>query len=226
MGWFVDGQFQEPLQLAINPIEEAISKLEHGPANSFVISTVRTIPEPLLRFLKNKDHLVFNEQTPVPIINGYATPKTLGADRLANAVGGWASQNKGNVLIIDLGTCIKYDLVVDNVYLGGAISPGIEMRYKSMHNFTERLPLLQPDERFTDVYGKTTQSSIHAGVLKGATFEIAGFKRFYEQQFNKLTTLMTGGDVHLFEDELKNAIFAHPFLTLRGLYEIFIFNRQ
>ena len=162
----------------------------------------------------------------LPLKNNYKTPETLGKDRLSNAVGAWKNNPSGNSLVIDLGTCIKYDLVsAKGEYLGGAISPGLAMRFKALHEFTDQLPLLETTITAED-FGTDTSSSMSAGVKQGIIHEINGFVARYSQQFNDLTIFMTGGDLKYFDKAFKNPIFALPDLTLIGLNEILQHNIQ
>lgn len=169
--------------------------------------------------------IILDENTPLPIGNDYHTPQTLGKDRIANAVAIWSKNPQKNTLCIDIGTCIKYDLVsASGKYLGGNISPGIEMRYKALNTFTDRLPLIEP-EAFEFSYGKDTETSIKNGVQQAVFHEINGFIQRYEQEFGQLTIFMTGGGAKFFDKGFKNTIFAIPVtfwadLTVFGLNEI------
>lgn len=173
--------------------------------------------------------LLLDENTPVPIGNNYETPKTLGRDRLANAVSVWALNPGKNSLCIDIGTCIKYDLVsAKGEYLGGNISPGLNMRYKALNHFTDKLPLLSPRE-MTFHYGVSTESSMANGVQHAIFHEINGFIQRYSEELGQLTIFMTGGDLKYFDKGDKNTIFAYPItvnteLTAFGLNEILTYN--
>lgn len=158
--------------------------------------------------------------TDLPIFNKYKTPQTLGNDRLANAVGVWAKNPQKNSLVIDLGTCIKYDLVsADGAYLGGNISPGLEMRYKALNHYTDKLPLLKAGEIDFN-YGVDTPTSLMEGVQHGIYHEINGFIERYSEEMGQLTIFMSGGDLKYFDKEYKSPIFADSTLTLFGLNEI------
>lgn len=160
-------------------------------------------------------------KTPLPFTSLYKTPETLGKDRLANAAGAIALYPQKNVLAIDMGTCIKYDLVTaKGEYAGGAISPGFEMRYQALNHFTERLPLLEKELRSTRITGESTETAMKSGVYYGTLFEIEGYIKHYKQELGELTVILTGGQASFFENALKNSIFAHPFLTLIGLNAI------
>lgn len=157
----------------------------------------------------------------LPIKNAYKTPESLGNDRLANAVGAFtANQNSGPVLSIDMGTCIKYDFVNQaGEYLGGAISPGLQMRFKSLHHFTQKLPLVDYSS-LSPFIGQTSVESIQSGVIHGIAAEMDGFIDRYKAEFPQLKVFLTGGDAQYFNQSLKNIIFADPFLTLKGLNRI------
>lgn len=169
--------------------------------------------------------LIFNADTSTPIKNLYKSAHTLGSDRLAGAVGGHFLFPNKNVLIIDAGTCIKYNFVTkNNQYLGGGISPGLQMRFKAMHTFTSRLPLLEVDEKMDALIGTDSNESIISGAQKGAVAEVDGIIEQYKQQYPDINVVLTGGDVKFFEKRLKNSIFADQNLILKGLNEILDYN--
>lgn len=167
-------------------------------------------------------HLTY--KTKLPIANKYKTPKTLGDDRLANVVGASKIIPKKNVLTIDCGTCIKFDLItIKSEYFGGAISPGLSMRFKALNTFTNGLPLIDYTE-IDYLIGKNTNESILSGVINGCLAEIDGIIAKYTAIYENLTIILTGGDAKYFENELKSNIFAESNLTLIGLNEILLFN--
>ncbi|MBK9591857.1 MAG: type III pantothenate kinase [Crocinitomicaceae bacterium] len=195
-----------------------------GPVNSITSSVVNQ--ELDLSSIQINSALKLNSKIPLPIEVDYKSPETLGNDRLANACGIWKLNPKKNSLAIDLGTCIKYDLVTaEGIYKGGAISPGLAMRYRSLHEFTAKLPLIQNDQT-PQVIGTDTKSSLVSGVELGISYEINGFIERYSEDFSDLTIFMTGGDLNHFDKGIKNRIFANPDLTLIGLNEILQFNVQ
>lgn len=168
-----------------------------------------------------------NHTVPLPIVNNYETPQSLGNDRIANAVAARCSHPDENVLVIDLGTCLKYDIVrSDGHYLGGAISPGMEMRFKALHHFTDRLPLLKEHIQSPWGYGATTVQSIYKGVVQGMYHEINGFIQRYQATFSTLTVLITGGDMPHFDRPFVVNTLARQTLTLDGLNEILMYNVQ
>ncbi len=168
--------------------------------------------------------LTVDAQTVIPFKNAYSTPETLGVDRIA-AIAAACVRNPGvNSLVIDCGTCITYDFIDSTAtYLGGAISPGINLRLKAMNDYTDRLPL--PDFRIPETFvGNSTENALLSGVFFGVLSEIDGAIDHYRQQFGSIKTIICGGDALLFEKHLKNNIFAAPDLVLEGLNQILQIN--
>ena len=167
---------------------------------------------------------VLSSATNVPFVNLYKTPTTLGVDRIALVVGAVNEFPKKNTLIIDAGTCITFDFVNSkSEYLGGAISPGIKMRFDSLNHFTANLPLLEKEE-VNDFIGKNTKESINAGVVNGVIQEIDGVINQYKKKYLDLTVVLTGGDTNFLAKQLKSSIFANQNFLLQGLNTILIFN--
>jgi type III pantothenate kinase len=162
-----------------------------------------------------------NHHTPIPLVNRYRTPETLGYDRIAAAVGAYTIFPGKTVLVIDAGTAITYDIVTaTGEYLGGNISPGLEIRFKSLNKYTNRLPYLErPDEKPVLV-GSSTKEAIQAGIVNGLLFEIDGFIEAIGQDHPKLKVVLTGGDAKYFEGKLKSSIFVDHHLNLIGLNRI------
>lgn len=189
-----------------------------------IIGTVVSDIGDLLNLLP-ADTLVFKSDTPIPIKNGYATQQSLGSDRLAAAIGAYGLFAGQNCLAVDAGTCIKYNILTrEGVYLGGAISPGLSMRLKALHEFTDRLPLLEMDADFDTLTGQTTRDSMLSGVLNGALAEVDGLIGRYRAQFPDLACIITGGDGPYLAKRLKNHIFAEPYLVLKGLHGVLLYN--
>lgn len=163
---------------------------------------------------------------PLPIVNRYATPETLGIDRIVAVIGAQTMAAGSAVLVIDAGTAITYDFATaDGIYLGGGIAPGVNMRLKSLHTFTARLPLVEPLEN-VPLVGDTTENAIRSGVINGMREEIFGMINRYHATFgDPFTVFITGGDLHLFENHLKNLNFADTFLTLKGINHILTFKK-
>ncbi|CAI8201109.1 MAG: Type III pantothenate kinase [Formosa sp. Hel1_33_131] len=160
----------------------------------------------------------------MPFENGYDTPQTLGVDRLALMAAAVKKFPSKNVLVIDVGSCITYDFInTQQQYSGGAISPGLSMRYKSLNTFTSRLPLLLPKEPET-LIGTSTELSIHSGVVYGVLLEIEGTIEAYQNKYSDLTVILTGGDADFLCKQFKISIFAHSNFLLEGLNFLLEFN--
>ena len=167
------------------------------------------------------DHL-----TELPIENLYETPETLGKDRIAAAVGANELFPDQNLLIIDAGTAITYDLVSEkNQFIGGNISPGLEMRFKALNHFTGKLPLVNYSDDFETV-GRNTIDAIRAGVQNGILFEIAQTIDLFNRNYQNLHIIMTGGDSYFFDKKLNYSIFVNFNLTLIGLNRILEHNAK
>ncbi|WP_350286257.1 type III pantothenate kinase [uncultured Croceitalea sp.] len=172
-----------------------------------------------------KTHLL-SHQSSIPFKNSYASPNTLGIDRIALATAAFYTYPKQNTLVIDLGTCITYDMMNDyGEYLGGAISPGFAMRYRAMHQQTDGLPLLEPEDHI-DFIGNTTKTSMHSGVINGMLHELNGTINQYKDRFEHLTVILTGGDAQFFVKRLKNSIFANSKFLLEGLNYLLEYNKS
>ncbi len=170
--------------------------------------------------------LRFTPDTPIPLRNLYRTPRTLGADRLAAAVGAYARFPGRNLLIIDAGTCLTYEFVGgDGTYRGGNIAPGLQMRLKALHTFTARLPQVTPDGPAPAI-GEDTETAIRAGVMQGIRFEIEGYIAHYREKDPTLLVFLTGGEDLYFDEQIKSSIFADKFIVPRGLNTILRYNND
>ncbi|MGY5352816.1 type III pantothenate kinase [Wenyingzhuangia sp. IMCC45533] len=162
--------------------------------------------------------------TPLPFKNLYQTPETLGVDRLALVMAAYVKYRGKNTLIIDAGTCITYDFLNDaGEYLGGAISSGVQMRLDAMSHFTQKLPKLKLEDSGVSLIGQTTKHAMQSGVFNGTVFEMNGVIQTYEQNFDKVNTILTGGDANFLCKPLKNSIFVNPNFLLEGLNEVLIY---
>ncbi len=203
-------------------IEEIIKKYN---IKKGVYASVRTEKE--IKVLTKYNFLELSHLTPIPLENKYKTPDTLGKDRIAGVVGAFAEHKNQNVLIIDMGTCITFDFVTaKNEYLGGAISPGFEMRLKALNILTGKLPKVEYDNTQPNLIGDSTKNSILSGVYNGLKNELQGVINQYISQYDNLKVVVTGGDYKLFDLEPKNRIFADKFLVLKGLNEILNYNAE
>ncbi len=175
-------------------------------------------------FKGNFRYLQLTEKTPLPINNLYQTPATLGKDRLAAVVGAYHYQPGKNCLVIDAGSCITFDLLnAKGEYLGGNISPGLDMRLKAMHHFTAKLPMVERKQP-KSFLGYNTESALQNGGQLGALLETEAFIDLCKQNFRSLHIFLTGGDADFFENRLKTKIFVHPNLVLEGLNKIMNYN--
>jgi len=211
-------------QLSLRTLKEVFGKypgITHG-----IVSSVVTFPAYLRTYLEEQleGFIELNSHTPIPISNAYKTPGRLGKDRLASAVAGTSLFGGFPVLIINAGTCITYDMVTaEKEYLGGAISPGIQMRFKALHTFTEKLPLVSLKEAIP-LIGMDTQGSINSGVVNGTLEEIKGMIRQYRVEYPNLQVVISGGDAEYLDKQLKIRIFAFPNVVMFGLHEILDYN--
>ncbi len=195
--------------------------------DNIVVSSVGHLDENEFKNITSKAKLNFiTANSKFPFINSYTTPNTLGADRMVLAAGATLLFPNQNRLVIDAGTCVTYDFVdSDNVYHGGAISPGIKLRYESLHNYTAKLPLLSteyPDE----IIGNSTLQSIHSGIINGIIFEIDGFISSIMDNNDNFIIILTGGDAEFLAKRLKNTIFANPNFLLESLNQTFQYNHN
>ncbi len=165
----------------------------------------------------------FHHQMAKSIKNHYQQPEKLGLDRLAAVVGAHFLYPKNSNLVIDAGTCVKYDWVdAEGNYYGGSISPGLKMRFKALKHFTKKLPLIEAETGFDLVSGNNTKAAILSGVQNGLRYEAEGFIKKLTQQDPQTNILLTGGDLNFFDTHLKSSIFAasvkpEPYLVLKGL---------
>ncbi|MBL7559067.1 type III pantothenate kinase [Olleya sp. YSTF-M6] len=193
-------------------------KLDYPKLNLAIVSSVGYLQDKVLQYLGLQFELtILDNNTKVPFTNLYATPKTLGIDRIALVCASVQQFSQKNVLIIDAGTCITYDFInKDNEYLGGAISPGVRMRYEALHNQTANLPLLET-EMPIQIIGNSTIGSINSGIIYGVLNEIDGIIEQYSALYLDLTIILTGGDANFLSKQLKSSIFANSNFLLEGL---------
>ncbi len=189
-----------------------------------VLSSVGKDETGLLSQLEKRSSLmVIGHNSAFPFQNSYATPDTLGIDRMVLSAGAVLMYPGKNRLVIDAGTCITYDFTdSNNNYRGGAISPGLQLRYSGMHNFTAKLPLLYP-EMPQNYIGDSTAASMHSGVVNGVLHELEGFMRQYNEQYQELTIILTGGDADFLAKRLKNTIFANSNFLLESLNLLYLY---
>jgi len=210
--------------LSINIVDEnfLLSFLNKYAIKRCIVSSVSDSSEQIISLLPNNVNTIkLNKKTLLPIKNNYATKATLGSDRIAAACGAFHLYPNSNVLIIDAGTALTYEFINNNnEYIGGGISPGIEMRFKALNSFTSKLPLLNKKNISPNLIGNSTDSCIESGVLNGIFAEVDGIIDRYKQYYTNLKVILTGGDTKSFDKNLKNSIFAIPFLVEIGLNRI------
>ncbi len=223
VGWFEDDKLiRYTTRLTFTELIEAV--LAQAPESilfSSVSHTAADFENALGKSLKIFD---LTPSTPLPIKKNYDTPQTLGADRIAASTGANFLYPGEDLVVIDMGTCITYDLIDKYaVFQGGLISPGVRMRFNAMHSFTKRLPLVEPDSD-PELIGKSTHSGMQSGVMNGVLAEMHGIIERYRHKSPDLRVLLCGGDAAFFESSLKPPIFAVPELVLIGLNRILTYN--
>ena len=191
--------------------------VQDQPIVKAILSSVREIDKDILGVVNYYKALVLDEHVSLPIKVNYKSPNTLGKDRLSGVVGASYLYPGNNILVLDFGTCLTIDFInKKKEYLGGRISPGLNMRYRALNEFTSKLPYCQ----FTEVdkfIGNDTVSSIHTGIQRGIISEVYAIISEFKKENDDTIVIFTGGDCFFFEKEFKNSIFAHPFLIMVGL---------
>ena len=200
-----------------------------------IISSVVNIEAAIVNTLhrRSQHFVLFDHMTPVPIVNRYDTPQTLGQDRLAAAVGAKSICSDENLLIIDAGSAITYDFVSDKgEYLGGNIAPGLKMRLTMLQRMTKKLPLVEVDENeLIPLFGKNTRDAIAAGVVRGIAYEVKGYMRTLQTKVPHFQTFLTGGNAPYVLNNVRTSrneerkLHYEKYLVLRGLNEILVYNK-
>lgn len=203
------------------------SIIRKNPIIYSIASNVSESNNKLIELLSNETNLIkFNSSLKVPFKNCYQTINTLGKDRIALVSNASKEYPKENILLIDLGSCITFDFLNNkNEYLGGSISPGLRMRYKSLNNYTANLPLIDPKE--IDYFiGKNTEDSIHSGIINGIISELNSIIDKYTNQYKEIRIILTGGDSKFLFKKIKNGIFANPNFLIFGLNFLIELNKK
>ncbi|WP_298898261.1 type III pantothenate kinase [uncultured Psychroserpens sp.] len=226
---YMEGELKEKVVGELKDFESMVSGVisDHPKINQAIVSSVGKLEGSTIKSLEDKVKVLeLSHKLKLPFTNLYATPTTLGVDRIALVSASVEQFPDHNVLIIDAGTCITYDFInTKNEYLGGAISPGIRLRYRTLNNLTANLPLLDT-EMPQDILGDSTQNSIHSGVVFGVLKEIDGVIDEYVRKYSDLTVILTGGDTKFLSNQLKNSIFANSNFLLEGLNFILEYNTK
>lgn len=226
IGVFENGALKSVSRYESKQLSDIIELINTEQPTAIAISSV--ISQEFISSLKEyvKNIFEINQSVQLPIELNYETPQTLGIDRLCNAVAISNLNPNKNSVSIDIGTCVKFDFVDENSnYQGGSISPGIDLRYKALNDYTANLPLLT-DKAQIQLIGKSTKGSIQSGVMNGIKAEIDQLIHNYENEFGSLTFFVTGGDAQYFDFGGKNNIFVDENLTLKGLYLIYLLNAK
>jgi type III pantothenate kinase len=224
IGLFKNGSLCDIMRFDSEELDklDAFSEMYTLSSKALVSVSNATITERILKLFPGI--FLLDSQCKVPFLVTYETPLTLGLDRLCNAAALTSKKCEGYKVSIDIGTCLKVDVLDrDNNFLGGSIGPGIRLRYQSLNDYTANLPLIKEQGRLP-LIGKNTASSIQSGVINGIQAEIDGWIKKYEAQYHDLTFFVTGGDALCFDFAGKNNIFVDENLTLKGLEIIYSLN--
>ncbi|SFB68614.1 type III pantothenate kinase [Zunongwangia sp. SCSIO 43204] len=206
----------------IEKIFQQYSKIEFS-----ILSSVLKDDNSIKKILQKHSILYYlDSNLKLPFNNRYASPQTLGKDRIALAAAAVNDYSGKNCLVIDAGTCVTYDVINDkSEYLGGGISPGLQMRFNAVHKFTEKLPLIKSDSNHLKLVGDSTEEGLKSGIYFGFAAEIDGMISQYKSEFKDLTVILTGGDLLFLSKRLKNSIFANSNFLLEGLNHILEYNK-
>ena len=228
LGLFQGEQLIETLVIEKWSVEEIFDLATNQSVKNIILSNVAEgLPEEEREKFRNSFCFIeLDANTPIPIINLYQTPQTLGKDRLAAVLGAYQLYPEQHCLVIDAGTCITYDLLTaDGKYLGGNIAPGMKMRLQAMHHFTARLPLISGGNSENWI-GDSTENALINGAQLGTILEIQGFIELSEAKLGVVTVIFTGGDANFFVKKLKREIFVNQNLVLIGLNKILNYNAK
>lgn len=193
--------------------------------NACIYSSVSDVSDSVVKYIQKVVPLFFffDDSTLLPVRLAYETPSTLGRDRIAAVVGASCLYEDSQVLVIDAGTCITYDFLDKDVFVGGNIAPGLYLRLKSLNTFTKRLPMISPVGE-VPFFGYDTATAIRSGVINGLVYEIEGYIVELKNKYPSLFVFLTGGDAFLFAEKLKSSIFVDKNLVLKGLNRILDYN--
>lgn len=226
LGLFADGKLTDTLVISGLPSEaDLISFCTPSPVESIAISSVgQGIGEEIQRWFPNSFVLNIDSNTATPITSTYSTPSTLGIDRICGMVAASKYFPTDTVLVIDMGTCVTYDIIDSHkTHLGGGISPGYKMRLDAMHHFTAKLPNVSPEKEIPAI-GTSTEGSLLFGAGRGLMAEVEGIIAYFSAQHQNLKVILTGGNHSMVEQRDENATFAAPNLILEGIHFILLHN--
>ena len=190
-----------------------------------IISSVRKLPPFIIDLVSANIPYVhlLSHKSKLPFIIEYETPETLGPDRIAGVAGAFSIFTQSEILVIDAGTAITYDFLSEGIYMGGNISPGLNMRFMALNAFTEKLPLVSLTDNFTKT-GKNTKDAILAGVITGVTYEINEYIRTFENKSSDFNIILTGGDSGFLKDKINYQHTYMPDIVIDGLNYILEYN--
>ncbi len=227
-GWFDQGRMAGSSRFeALTPVILA-GILAREPVDMMMVSSVsQSYRDMFSHAIKGSGMTLFlDHSTPLPLEIDYGSPETLGHDRIAAAVGAWCIMPHFPILVMDLGTAITIDFVsAAGQFRGGNISPGLHTRFRSLHEHTARLPLVEADETFPE-FGSDTRTAIAAGIQQGIIFELNGYISLFEKRYPGCRNILTGGDAGFFAGKLIKPILVYPDLVLTGLNYILEFNNR
>lgn len=218
---FHDHSFIEEINIESDSIERISSLLEkYNPVKTILSSVINHNPEIEILLASKTRFYKLSNQGKLNFSIAVSKPDSIGADRLALIAAACHIYPNKNNLIIGLGSCITYNFVnQQHLFIGGAISPGMDLRFKSMHDYTAKLPLVQSDPNFPFI-GYDTKTNLQSGVIFGIASEIDGFIEKYSEKYGNFNVVLTGGDAPYFASQLKNKIFADVYFLFKGLYAL------
>lgn len=226
---FQGGNLTEHLRVEHSLLPEKIIEIaQQEEIQRAIVSSVIPLSEDLKEIISTLPFpcLIMSADLKLPFQIAYKTPETLGPDRLAAVAEAWSQKPGYDLLVIDIGTAITYDVITaDGIYRGGNISPGIGMRFKALNHFTGKLPLVCKEGERTDI-GITTETAIREGVLQGVSYEIEGYIKKYSTKYPKLLIFLTGGGAFLLDNQTKSRTFADSLLVVKGLNRILSLNNE
>lgn len=227
---FKDGQIVKNLMYKLFTSADVERLFSLYPITDSIVSSVANIEPAVVNALHrlSKHFILFDHLTPLPIVNCYQSPETLGHDRIASAVGASHLCPNTNLLIVDAGSAVTYDFVsAEKGFLGGNIAPGIKMRLTALNQMTKKLPMVEVEQNaFRPLFGKNTREAIAAGVVRGIVFEVKGYMRALKEQNTPFVTYITGGHAPYIMDAMKKNVVCEPHLVLIGLNCILEYNKR
>ncbi len=223
---FINNEYAEENVMESDSIEVTTSLIDKYHPSKTILSSVTNHNLAIEEVLAAKSSFhKLSIESKLPITSPVGQPHTIGTDRLAMAVAAVTMYPKQNNLVIGLGSCITYNFINKyHQFIGGSISPGMEMRFKALNYYTDKLPLVTQDWNFP-LLGYDTKTNIQSGVLTGMAREIDGIIDLYKEKFTNFNVHLTGGDIAFFGSLLKNKIFADPYLIYKGLNAISEYNQ-